>query len=55
VKLPGWCEKCKRFRYVTVSHSGLVMLASGSGVAAGVCDECANPKPEVERRQGGVR
>lgn len=52
MKLPGFCERCRRIRYV------YVRVPTGRGVEVGICDECeraANVELENAARREGPR
>lgn len=39
MKLPGWCESCKKVKPVRVSGAGMARVAAGQ-VAIGTCGSC---------------
>ena len=53
MKVLGYCDSCRRFKYVRVSGHGMAMLAS-TRVAHGTCDACEE-KAEADRRKLGRR
>lgn len=52
MRVPGLCEKCRRFRYVRLSGRAIATIAASGGVAVGTCADC-----EAERvgSTSGVR
>lgn len=48
MRLPGWCESCKKVKPVRVSGAGMARVAAGQ-VAVGICTSCETRNDE--RRQ----
>jgi hypothetical protein len=48
VKIPGYCDKCRRFKQVRVSGHGLAMMTARGSCASGICDDCQQ-KEDDER------
>jgi hypothetical protein len=51
MKIPGYCEKCRRIRTVSVNSTGMISVARG-GVATGVCTSCQQEEDDKRRDRG---
>lgn len=45
MRLPGYCERCRRMRQVRVSGHGMAMLAARR-IAVGICASCEEDEAE---------
>jgi len=50
MRLVGYCERCRKIRYVRVSAAGLALATRG--VATGVCSDCERREEEERRAKG---
>lgn len=50
MRLPGYCTRCGKFRYVRVNSYDLALAAAGRKVMSGVCHECEAPTTKVVKR-----